>query len=209
MNNFLQLIDIEDIIKTEEYTNMVDISIDIDNSFILSNGIVSHNSAISAFRKYRDPQTMGAFALRGKFVNVSEMSNQKLVQNKEVVNLMAAIGLKLGQPIDVKNLRYGKILFYVDADCLEENTNIVTDKGIKKISDITYNDKVLTHTGEYKNINNIIQKDISKYIEISVNGNTFSCSEDHKLLVVRDGEVLEIKAKELKYSDHLLLKDKK
>ena len=79
-------------------------------------GLFEGDSAISAFRKYRDPQTMGAFALRGKFVNVSEMSNSKLVGTKEVVNLMAAIGLKLGQPIDLKTLRYGKILFYVDAD---------------------------------------------------------------------------------------------
>jgi DNA topoisomerase-2 len=79
-------------------------------------GLFEGDSAISAFRKYRDPQTMGAFALKGKFVNVSEMTNQKLVQNTEVVNLMAAIGLKLGQPIDLKSLRYGKILLYVDAD---------------------------------------------------------------------------------------------
>jgi DNA gyrase subunit B len=116
IDNFLELLDIEDIKHTDEYVNMVDISVDIDQSFLLSNGVISHNSAISAFRKYRDPQTMGAFALRGKFVNVSEMTNSKLVQNTEVVNLMAAIGLKLGQPINLKSLRYGKILFYVDAD---------------------------------------------------------------------------------------------
>jgi DNA topoisomerase-2 len=29
---------------------------------------------------------------------------------------MAAIGLKLGQPIDLKTLRYGRILIYTDAD---------------------------------------------------------------------------------------------
>lgn len=116
VENFLELVDIESIDLCEDYDNMVDISIDIDQSFLLSNGLISHNSAISAFRKHRDPQTMGAFALRGKFVNVSEMNNSKLVQNAEVVNLMAAIGLKLGQPIDLKTLRYGRILFYVDAD---------------------------------------------------------------------------------------------
>lgn len=79
-------------------------------------GLFEGDSAISAFRKYREPQMMGAFALKGKFVNVSEMSNQKLVQNDEVVNLMAAIGLKLGQKVDLRDLRYGRILFYVDAD---------------------------------------------------------------------------------------------
>lgn len=74
------------------------------------------DSANSAFRKYRTPETMGSFSLRGKFTNVSEISNQKLVQNAEAVNLMAAMGLKLGQPIEVKNLRYGRILITTDAD---------------------------------------------------------------------------------------------
>jgi len=74
------------------------------------------DSASSAFRKYRDPQTQGAFSLRGKFVNATEMTNQKLVLNNEVVNLMGALGLKLGQDVIPGTLRYGKVLFYCDQD---------------------------------------------------------------------------------------------
>jgi len=74
------------------------------------------DSASSAFRKYREPQLQGAFSLRGKFVNATEMTNQKLVLNNEVVNLMGALGLKLGQSFVPGTLRYGKILFYCDAD---------------------------------------------------------------------------------------------
>lgn len=116
MDNFLQLIDIVDIIETKEYVNMVDIAVDIDNSFMLSNGIISHNSASGAFRKYRSAETMGAFSLLGKFINVSDINNQKLIQNKEAVGLMGSIGLKLGKEISLKDLRYGRILFYTDAD---------------------------------------------------------------------------------------------
>ena len=54
------------------------------------------DSASSAFRKYRDAQSQGAFSLRGKFINATELTNQRLVQNTEVVNLMGALGLKLG-----------------------------------------------------------------------------------------------------------------
>lgn len=74
------------------------------------------DSASSAFRKYRDPQIQGAFSLRGKFVNATEMNTQKLTQNSEVVNLMGALGLKLGQKVIPGTLRYGRILFYCDAD---------------------------------------------------------------------------------------------
>jgi len=78
--------------------------------------IFEGDSASSAFRKYRDPQTQGAFSLRGKFINAMEITNQKLVTNNEVVNLMGALGLKLGQKVIPGTLRYGKILFYCDAD---------------------------------------------------------------------------------------------
>jgi DNA topoisomerase II len=78
--------------------------------------IMEGDSASNSFRKYRDPQTMAAFSLRGKFINSSELTNQKLVSNKEAVNLMAAIGLKLGQKLNLKDLRYGKILIASDAD---------------------------------------------------------------------------------------------
>jgi len=74
------------------------------------------DSASSAFRKYRDPQTQGAFSLRGKFINAAEINTQKLIQNNEVVNLMGALGLKLGQKVVPGTLRYGRILFYCDAD---------------------------------------------------------------------------------------------
>lgn len=78
--------------------------------------IFEGDSAASAFRKYRDPQTQGAFSLRGKFINAAEITTQKLIQNTEVVNLMAALGLKLGQKATPTNLRYGRILFFCDAD---------------------------------------------------------------------------------------------
>ena len=79
-------------------------------------GIYEGDSAAGSFRKYRDSSTMGAFALKGKFINVSDISNVKLASNKEAVDLMSAIGLKLGGGINLKDLRYGRILIYTDAD---------------------------------------------------------------------------------------------
>lgn len=74
------------------------------------------DSASGACRKFRDIETQGSFALRGKFINVSEITTQKLVQNTEAINLMAALGLKLGQKATKDVLRYGKIVLMVDAD---------------------------------------------------------------------------------------------
>jgi intein/homing endonuclease len=54
---------------------------------------------------------------------------------------------------------------------------------------------VLTHSGEYKKVLNIIEKDVSTYIKIIVNGNTIICSEDHKFIVFRDGQIIESESK--------------
>jgi DNA topoisomerase-2 len=72
------------------------------------------DSAMSAFRKFREPTTQGAFPLRGKFINVTELPNTRVIQNQEVKDLLTAIGLKMGEP--PKDLRYGKVLIYSDAD---------------------------------------------------------------------------------------------
>lgn len=77
-------------------------------------GIFEGMSALSAVRKFRDPQVFGAFPLKGKFLNVSEMKNSDVIKNDEVVQLMASLGIKLGE--DPKDMRYNKILIYTDAD---------------------------------------------------------------------------------------------
>lgn len=77
-------------------------------------GIFEGESAISAVRQFRDAQTFGAFPLKGKFLNVSELKNTEIIKSEEVINLMGALGLKLGE--EPEALRYGKLLIYTDAD---------------------------------------------------------------------------------------------
>ena len=77
-------------------------------------GIYEGMSALSAVRKFRDTQIMGAYPLKGKFINVHELANSKVIKNAEVTGLMGSIGLKLGETPD--NLRYGKVYIYTDAD---------------------------------------------------------------------------------------------
>jgi DNA topoisomerase-2 len=86
-----------------------------DNRENCTLGIFEGDSAISAVRQFRDPQTFGAFPLKGKSVpNVSEMKTTDIIKSDVVTNLMGSIGLRLGE--EPKNLRYGKILIYTDAD---------------------------------------------------------------------------------------------
>lgn len=83
------------------------------------------DSPMAGFRKYRNPETQGGFPLRGKSLNVRELSESKAIQNQEIQNIMAALGLQFGKSPFVydkngklvqDNLRYGEIHIYSDAD---------------------------------------------------------------------------------------------
>lgn len=62
-------------------------------------------------------QTMGVLALKGKPINANTVDSKKIMENEEFFNIMAAIGLKLGEKVENKNqLRYANIVVAVDAD---------------------------------------------------------------------------------------------
>ena len=208
--NFIELVDIVDIEYTNKYENMIDISIDIDESFSLSNGIISHNSAASTIitgfsttgRDY-----YGVFPLKGKPLNVRKSTMKKILANDEIKNIISALGLEFGKEYkDLSDLRYGKVVFAGDADCVDGETLIRTKKGDKKIKNLTYDDQVLSHTGEYNRIMNIIKTKKEKYVEIKYNDEVFKFSEYHKIIIQRDGNIETIYAKDILITDLMLMK---
>jgi hypothetical protein len=208
--NFLELVEIESIEDSGEYVNMVDISVDEDKSFTLSNGIISHNSARS-FAVTGFSQTgrdyFGAFPLKGKPLNVRDVPISKIKDNDEIKNIIQVLGLEFGKKYkNTKSLRYGKVVILSDSDCLHGDTIINTIDGNKKIKDLTYSDKVLTHTGKYKEIIKIIKSTKQKHINININGTDFKFGEYHKIPVYRDGIVEFIYAKDILKTDLLLIK---
>lgn len=119
--NFIELVDIEEISETS-HLNMVDIQVDTDETFILSNGIISHNSAIAGLVAARDPEIHGGLPLRGKPMNVREHTIPSVMKHEPLANVMAAIGLVPGVRVNRRMLRYGKVYITTDAD--EDGKNI-------------------------------------------------------------------------------------
>lgn len=113
--NFLELIDIDDIYEAG-YENVIDISVEEDETFCLSNGIISHNSAISGMGSARNPDYHGGLALRGKVLNVNGEAPKKILENKELADIMSCVGLMIGVKANRDNLRYGKIYIAHDMD---------------------------------------------------------------------------------------------
>ncbi|MAG26504.1 hypothetical protein CMI47_13235 [Candidatus Pacearchaeota archaeon] len=182
-----------------------DIEIEDNHSFVLATGggVVVHNS----LKQGRDRHTQAVLPLRGKVLNTEKSTIDKILDNKELVAITTAIGTGFGDSFDISKLRYHKIIIACDADCLEENTQVVTESSIKKIKDVTADDKVLTHDGSYKQIINVTNKSFDEVIEIDVNGTIIACSLEHKWPVLRDGNVTIVKAKNLRKTDFFLFKN--
>jgi len=78
--------------------------------------ICEGDSAIGGLRSSRDKLYHGGIALRGKPMNVSQASIKDILENQEFSDIMASVGLTIGQPANQDEMRYSKIVFLADSD---------------------------------------------------------------------------------------------
>lgn len=78
--------------------------------------IVEGDSAMGFLLKVRDPDTVGAFPLRGVIMNTWDMKPAEVLKNKELSELVAVLGLDINDPDSVDNMTYKYIATLTDAD---------------------------------------------------------------------------------------------
>ncbi len=78
--------------------------------------ICEGDSAIGGLRSARNKLYQGGIALKGKPMNVTQASIKDVLNNQEFSDIMASIGLVIGQKADPSELRYSKIVFLADSD---------------------------------------------------------------------------------------------
>lgn len=121
----IRLVDIESVERVH-HINGVDLEVEEDHTFTLSNGLLSHNSAAKSIQGGRgDNPYIGSFPLKGKILNVrdkdvsrvlgfdkkkeKEQAGKKVAPN-EIQKIMSILGLTIGEKVEFSDFPDGEWL---------------------------------------------------------------------------------------------------
>ncbi len=78
--------------------------------------IVEGDSAGGSAKQGRNRNFQAILPLRGKVLNTESATIKKMLENKEIQDMLTAIGCGIGPNLDLGNLRYDRIILLADAD---------------------------------------------------------------------------------------------
>ena len=87
--------------------------------------ILEGDSAAGSAKSCRDPKTQAIMPLRGKVLNTHDKELADIIKNKEVKDIMTALGTGVADQFKLHNMRYSKVIILADADSDGAHINLL------------------------------------------------------------------------------------
>lgn len=107
-----RIIKIVGIKKLIKKMDVYDLEVPNTHNFALASGVFVHNSA----KMGRNREFQAILPLRGKILNVEKARLHKMMENKEIISMITALGTGIGDEFRKEKLRYDKVIIMTDAD---------------------------------------------------------------------------------------------
>jgi len=207
-----------------DHANNAGTKLSKDCTLILTEGLSAKTYAVTGIQEgwngFKGRDFFGVFGLRGKVLNTRNAVISAIAKNKEITDVIQALGVRYGVDYkDDKNfetLNYGRLMILADADCFTHDTPVVIRKNniidiisMERLGDkewidntnICVNTEVWSDNGWTKIEGLRRLYTAKKIIQINTHCGMIRCTEDHKMLLEDDQEIL---AKDIKIGDKLM-----
>lgn len=87
--------------------------------------ILEGDSAAGSAKSCRDPKTQAIMPLRGKVLNTHDKELADIIKNREVKDIMTALGTGVADQFKLANMRYSKVIILADADSDGAHINLL------------------------------------------------------------------------------------
>ena len=212
---------IKAIIPLPEKIDVYDLEVPGTHNFALASGVFVHNSA----KMGRNREFQAILPLRGKILNVEKARLHKIMENREIIAMIMALGTGIGEEFNIAKLRYDRVIIMTDADSVaydepilifDEQTKALRLEEVGKVVE-SYEDlssysifAMNDHHLKLKKVVQAIKKPLRRtmYRLQTHLGYSVKVTSAHSTFVYQDGEITPKETNQINIGDYLVIAKK-